>query len=559
MKKRRNIKKEIELYPGMEDAGIGVPVPDGTGPEPYEEDLYDRSFSEGFEHSSYYGESGDDDLYEDDDLLALLEEEDADDTYPSGGGQPGLRNTRGPYLFISIAFSLIFLLLIGHLVYFNLRMKDRILNSPYNKRQSAQANLVRRGSIVSIDGVTLARTETDDEGNETRVYPYANEYAHVVGFLTHGKSGLESIANYQLLTSHTNIIDQVINEFLKRKNPGDNVITTLNAGLQDAAYYALGDYRGAIVILDPQTGAIKAMVSQPAFDPNTLAYVWDDMVADPTNSQLVNRATQGLYAPGSTFKIITALAYYRTHHTFDGFEYDCTGEFEIEDSVVHCYKGAIHGLEDFTSAFAHSCNTAFSQIGLDLGISRLSSTAEKMMFGESMPTELPSSRSRWSLNSSSDDVELVQTAFGQGKTLVTPFHMALITSAIANKGVIMKPYLIDHVENVSGDVISRTKTSAYKTLLSGTEAEELTKLMEAVVNGGSASELSGRSYRVAGKTGSAEYVRSDGTIGTHSWFVGFTNPEDPDLVIAVIAENGGAGSTTAVPIASRIFSAYYGE
>ena len=565
MRKRKPKQTDLgpDVFPGMTDAGIGSDAPD---------DLYD---ADGFPDEDLYDYDEEDDDLTDEDLYAALrrgeddfdeddeeEEDDAfddrDDSYAPAEGRRRIRDS-GPYLFISISFALIFLLLMGHLVYFNLKMKDEILNSPYNRRQNAQADLVRRGRILSSDGMTLARTETDDEGNESRVYPYANEYAHVVGYTTHGKSGLESIANYQLLTSHSNIIDQIINEFLKRKSPGDDVVSTLNAGLQDAAWSALGDYRGAVVVLNPKTGAVLAMVAKPNFDPNTLAYVWDDMVSDPTNSQLVNRATQGLYPPGSTFKIITALTYYRLHHTFDGFDYECTGEFTIDDLTVHCYKGAVHGVEDLTYAFAHSCNTAFSQLGLDLGISRLSNTALKMLFNEPMPIELNASRSRWQLTSDSSDIDLVQTAFGQGKTLVTPLHMALISAAIANDGVLMKPYLIDHVQNTSGDVISRTKPSAYRTLLTKDEAEGLTTLMEAVVNEGSGNELSGRSYQVAGKTGSAEYTKSDGTIGTHSWFIGFTNPDDPDLAFAILAENGGAGSTTAVPIASSILRSYYGE
>ena len=470
----------------------------------------------------------------------------------SGEFQP-----RGPYLFISIAFGLIFLLLIVHLIYFNLEMKDDILNSPYNKRQNLQSEHVVRGRILSADGATLAVTKTNDEGEEYRSYPFANVFAHVVGFASHGKSGIEQTANYMLLTSHTNIIDQVINEFLKKKNQGDDVITTLNSSLQEAAYHALGDYRGAVIVMNPKTGAILSMVSKPDFDPNTISYVWDDMVSDSTSSQLVNRATQGLYPPGSTFKIITATSYYREHHTFEGFEYNCTGEFEIEDSIVHCYKGAVHGIEDFKSAFAHSCNTAFSQVGLDLGANRLTAAAKSLLFGEAMPIDLYSSKSRWSLTEEDGDVMLVQTAFGQGKTLVTPFHMALIVSAIANKGVLMNPYLIERVENSSGKTVSQAKPSVYRTLFTGEEAAALTDLMVAVVEEGSASELSWLGIPAAGKTGSAEYVRKDGTIGTHSWFVGFMHPDDPDLVIAVIAEDGGAGSTTAVPIASSILEAFY--
>ena len=523
------------LYPGMEDAGIGSSSLDETR-------IFDTSrrvFST------------------DESFLPYPDEEEWPNEEGEDDERSQARKSRGPYLFISIAFGLIFLLLCVHLVYFNLHMKDAILASPYNRRQNAQAELVRRGKILSKDGATLAKTQTYDDGSEERVYPYANVFAHVVGFVTHGKSGVESFANYELMTSHMNIIDQMINEFLKRKNEGDTVVTTLNAGLQEAAYYALGDFRGAVVVMNPKTGEIYAMVSKPNFDPNTLSEIWDEMVADPTNSSLVNRATQGLYPPGSTFKIATALAYYRRHHSMDGFYYDCTGEFTIDDYTVHCYKGAVHGEEDLKGAFAHSCNTAFSQIGLSLGTSALTQTAKSLMFDAKLPSELLSSKSRWGLTDASDDIELVQTAFGQGKTLVTPYHMALIVSAIANDGVLMTPYLIDHVENAAGDPVSKTKPSRYKTLFSEEESAALTDLMEAVVEEGSANELSGRSYRVAGKTGSAEYTKSDGSLGTHSWFVGFTNPDDPDLVIAVIAEDGGAGSSTAVPIASEILRQYY--
>ncbi len=531
------------IYPGMEDAGIGSSYSDDDlYGEPDMEEETEFEFDDDYDHFQDPYSEGD-------------EPDDEED----GTEQEALRpRYTGSFRFISIAFILIFFMLMANLVYFNIREKDTVLNSPYNKRQNSLAERVIRGSIKSIDGAYLARTEVDDEGNETRVYPYANIFAHTVGYMTHGKSGLESIANYQLLTAHNNIIDQIINEFLDKKNPGDNVVSTLNANLQEACYYALGDYRGAIVVLNPKTGAILAMVSKPDFDPNTLAYVWDDMVSDPSASQLLNRATQGLYPPGSTFKIVTALSYLRKFGTFNDFSYDCKGEVELGESVVHCYKGNVHGEENFSEAFAHSCNTAFAEIGLMLGNDRLSDTAKDLLFGKRMPGEINISRTKWQLASSSDETELVQTSFGQGKTLTTPYHMALICSAIANKGVIMTPRLIDHVETKQGTVVSTVSPSRYKRIMTEDEANALTLLMKEVVENGTASELSEWGFKAAGKTGSAEYYKSDGSIGTHSWFVGFNNPDDPDLVIAVLAENGGAGSSTAVPIAAEILRSYYG-
>ena len=471
--------------------------------------------------------------------------------------RPVQRRSKGPYLFISCVTILLFLTLIAHLVYFNIRLKDDIINSPYNRRQDTLSEFVVRGAIKSSDGSTLAYTETDDDGTEYRVYPYGREFAHTVGYMTHGKGGIELFANYELLSSHSNIIDQVINDFKRRKNRGDSFVTTLHAGLQDACYSILGDYQGAIIAIEPKTGAIRAMVSKPDFDPNTLAYDWDEMVSDPSNSQLVNRAAQGLYAPGSTFKILTSLAWYQRYGSFDKFSFKCTGEFTVGEITVHCYEHTAHGEEDLPAAFIHSCNTAFSQLGLDLKAKALTNVTKRLMFGEALPFDLPSKRSRWSLTGASTDEELVQTAFGQGKTLVTPYHMALITCAIANRGVLMKPHLTDHIENAAGTRISSYKPSVYRTLLSTAEAEQMTELMQRVVTEGTASGLSDRFYSAAGKTGSAEYLKSDGTIGTHSWFVGFSDTEDPDLVVVVLAENGGAGSSTAVPMAGRVFDTWY--
>lgn len=473
---------------------------------------------------------------------------------------PPVKKKRGnsTYVFISYAFILIFLLLIGYLIYFNVYLKDAILNSPYNKRQDSAAEYVVRGEIRTSDGKTLAKTDVADDGTETRVYPYANEYAHVVGYVTHGKAGLESKVNYQLLTAHNNIIDQIINGFQKQKNPGDTVVTTLLSGVQDAAYHALGSYRGAIVAIDPDTGEIKAMVSQPDFDPNTLSSEWDSIVSDSSNSQLLNRATQGLYAPGSTFKIVTSLAYYDKHGSFDTFYYNCTGALDVGETTIHCYGGTAHGEENFTQAFANSCNTAFSEIGLDVGNTALTDAAQRLLFGQDLPGDIADAASQWKLTASSSEEELVQTAFGQGKTLTNPYHMALILSAIAGEGVLYKPHLVEHVENDAGTKVSTTKIQAYKTLMTAEEADSLQNLLRAVVTDGTGKALNGKSYVAYGKTGSADYIKTDGSTGTHSWFAGYGVKDGKKLVVVALAEDGGAGSSTAVPMASQVLDSYFG-
>ena len=461
------------------------------------------------------------------------------------------------YTIVSYFFVLIFLSLAGYMVYFNAVEREDVISSPYNTRQNQFQERILRGSLISADGQVLARTDTDGEGNETRVYPFANMYAHVVGYDAKGKSGLESLANFSLMTSHNNYVDQVKNEIMENKNPGDNVVLTLNHTLQQVAYNALGSYQGAVVVMNPQTGAVLASVSKPDFNPNTVDSDWEILVNDSANSSLLNRATQGAYPPGSIFKVVDALAYLREHGTIDGFQYTCNGKITVDGHTIPCFGGEVHGTEDFTTAFAESCNTAFTQMGLDLGKTALTSAAESLLFNAKLPVALDYNKSKFDLGENPGNPLLMQTSIGQGNTLVSPMHMVLITSAIANKGKLMEPYYIDHVETASGRTVETTKPKVYKELMTESEAQVLKNLMAEVVTRGTGTQLSGETYSAAGKTGSAEYYGSDGSIKTHSWFIGFSNVENPDLAVAVIAEGAGTGSKVAVPVAHEIFNAYY--
>ena len=457
------------------------------------------------------------------------------------------------YIFVSYFFVAIFVGLIGYLIYFNAVRSEDFINSPYNTRQDTFSDRVVRGPILSSDGEILAKTDVYDDGTEQRIYPYENIFSHVVGYDTNGKSGLESEANFSLLTSHEFFLDQMQNEFRGEKNMGDTVVSTLDANLQVTAYNALGDRRGAVVAIEPSTGKIRAMVSKPDFNPNTLAQDWDTLVNDETNSSLLNRATMGQYPPGSTFKIVTALDYFRTKGTFEGYSYLCQSSAALGEHTINCYNNTVHGQEDFYSAFANSCNCAFADIGVDLGGSSLKETSEDLLFNQELPYT-SYKQSSFSLDGSSPTPLVMQTSIGQGNTLVSPLHMGLITCAIANGGVLMRPYLIDRIENSTGDLVKETEPAAYRRLISTNEANLLGKLMQNVVNYGTASALSGRGYTAAGKTGSAEF---DENGSSHSWFIGYCNVDDPELVVAIIVENGGTGSEAAVPIAGQIFDAYY--
>lgn len=463
------------------------------------------------------------------------------------------RSRNREYTFVSWFFVAVFAAMIGYLVYFNVVKSEDFINSPYNTRQDTFSDRVVRGQILSSDGEILAKTDVYEDGSEDRIYPYANIFAHVIGYDSNGKSGLESEANFQLLTSHEFFLSQMKNEFLGRKNMGDTVISTLSAKLQSTAYYALGDRRGAVIAIEPSTGKIRCMVSKPDFDPNYIAENWEWLVNDESNSSLLNRATQGQYPPGSTFKLVTALDYFRKHKSFNNYSYLCQGSITMEDHTIQCYNGSVHGQEDFYSSFAHSCNCAFADMGTKLGGASLLETSEDLLFNKKLPL-VSYKKSSFSLNGQSGIPLIMQTAIGQGNTLVSPAHMAMITCAVANNGVLMKPYLIDQVVNNTGEHVDTTEPETYKRLMTKNEATMLGELMKDVVEYGTASALSGQGYTAAGKTGSAEY---DEQGSSHSWFIGYSDVESPDLAVAVIVEGGGTGSEAAVPIASQIFNSYY--
>ena len=442
----------------------------------------------------------------------------------------------------------------GYIVYFNAVQSKEIINSPYNVRLDSMTDRVVRGSILDKDGQVLAETRVADDGTETRYYPFGDLYAHVVGYDSHGKSGLESTENFDLLTSNAFFIERLVNTVKEEKNIGDNIITTLDTELQKAAYDALGYYKGAVVVMEASTGKVLAMVSKPTFNPNTLYKNWSSL-SSSENAELLNRATQGAYAPGSVFKIVTALEYMRENSDYDNYNYNCEGEINHKDTIIHCANSTVHGEETLKSAFANSCNSAFCDIGLSLNISRYRDTAKDLLFNTKLPALLPSSQSKFQLTKKSEDYEIMMTAMGQGKTQVSPYHMTLVSAAIANGGVLMKPYLVDEVVNYTGTSISKNYPEKYKRLMTTEEASVLKEYMTEVVTNGTGVSLSWENYTVAGKTGTAEY--SSDKTKSHSWFTGFSNVDNPELVITVIVESADNSGMSAVTVAKRILNAYY--
>lgn len=454
------------------------------------------------------------------------------------------------YIFVGL-----FVLMMGYFSYFLLVKSDDVINSTYNLRHDVLAKRVIRGNIMSADGVVLAETIGDEEGKEIRSYPYDDMYANVVGRVTRGRTGIEEVENITLLTSYSNSAAAMYNDLTGVKNPGNNVVSTLNHKLTKVAYDALGNNRGAVVVMEAKTGKILAMVSKPSYNPNDIELNWDKLSEDEKKeSPLINRASQGLYPPGSTFKVLTALAYIRENPDYGDYRYKCSGKTQYDGMTIHCNNNKAHGNVDLKDAFAKSCNTAFSTIGQELSIDNFRSLSESFFFNQALPARITNNPSSFMLKTGESGVkEAMQTAIGQGRTLISPLHNAMIAAAVANGGVMMKPYVIDRIESAGGRVIKGYVPEEAGEVMTSKEADYLKSLMRAVVTDGTASRLKNLSVKAAGKTGTAEQEGKD----SHGWFIGFAPVNDPKIVISVIVENKGSGSEYAVPIAEKVFDAYF--
>lgn len=445
--------------------------------------------------------------------------------------------------------------MILYLAWFEAVQAKTVINSTYNKRQTLLEETYLRGEIKTADGVVVARTTENEDGTTMREYPYGGMYAHVIGRTEQGRTGVELAENFTMLSSHVSIAEQIAKQFAQERIPGDAVVTTLNAALQKTAYDALGDHRGAVVVLEPATGKVLAMVSKPDYDPNTVTQEWSKLIADENGeASLLNRATSGVYAPGSTFKIWTLLEYMRENPDYGEYSYTCTSKDAFYNVAIHCAGGQSHGTQTLKEAFGHSCNTAFANLGVGLDLTSFSALCKKLLFGQALPGAFQTGVSSFPLDASSPENEIPQGIIGLGKTEMTPLHNAMLVAAVANGGVLMEPYVVDHIEDANGELVRKYTPTAYKSIMTPEEAEVLTEYMTWVVEHGTASKLSGMKVSAAGKTGTATY---DTEKNPHAWFVGFAPAEAPQIAICVLVESAGSGSSYAVPIAKKLIEAYF--
>lgn len=456
---------------------------------------------------------------------------------------------------ILLFFTGIFVLMIGYLIYFQVVESRDVINNPYNARLDTFENRVIRGSILSDNGEMLAYTKVEADGTEKRIYPYGCTFSHVLGYCEYGKTGIESLGNFQLLTSNAYFAERFINELKEEKNIGDSLVTTLDVELQTVAHDALSTRKGAVIVMEPSTGNVRALVSKPDYDPGEVALRWEDF-SSSDDSILLNRASQGLYPPGSIFKMVTLLEYLREHQMdISDYTYDCMGKISVGNSSISCYHGKKHGELDLKNAFSKSCNSAFADIGSSLDVDHWKDLTGQLLFDTELPLEFPYRKSSFQLTESDSEAIRMMTAIGQGNTLVTPFHMVMLVSAVTNEGILMTPRFLDRTENYTGTLVEEYPLTEYGSLMTAEEASILQEFMRSVVEDGTASALQSDRYTAAGKTGTAEY--SSNKNQSHAWFIGYASGDRPDLAVCVLVEGAGSGSEQAVPIAKKIFDAYY--
>jgi len=480
---------------------------------------------------------------------------------------------------ISIAVLAMFLLLLINVNYLQGFQTSSLANEPGNSRAFyAAQNQYQRGSIVTSDGVTIAASKLSSNSNDSikyqRYYPMGPAYAPVTGYDTiYSQTGIEAAKN-SLLSGNDSSLDvrKVIDLITGKTTKGATVELTINAKAQEAAYNALKALGkpGAVVALNPKTGAILAMATYPSFNPNVLAIhdgaklnqIDNQLLADKTQP-LVNRALQGTYPPGSTFKIVTSSALLtQSPSTTVNTSVDSPTQLTLPQTnhVLTNDLGEVcdaTGKAPLITAFAKSCDTTFGKIGMQLGAPTLNAMAEKFgMNNANLTVPLHVAKSNYVIPPS--QALTAFSAIGQFSDTVTPLQEAMLAAAIANGGTLMKPYLVQQVTASDLSTVQTSPQSVLSQPVSSTVANSVGQMMRAVVQdpNGTAFTFNAQAEGglvIAGKTGTAE----TGTVSLNdAAFTCFAPYANPDIAVGVIIQGGGYGASSAAPIAVQVIKAY---
>jgi peptidoglycan glycosyltransferase len=436
-----------------------------------------------------------------------------------------------------------------------------------NKRALLEQQQIDRGSILAADGTVLARSVRGAEGTYSRTYPTGPQFAHAVGYsypLTLAQTGLERYRSDVLNGQNASGVQRILDQLVGRRPRGDDLVTTLVPSAQRAAIAALGEHEGAVVALAPRTGAVEVMVSSPSFDPNSLrslrSYV--ALAHQSNGTPLVNRATQFGYAPGSTFKVITATA------AIDSGQFTpqsvVSGRDNVPISGVPLKNDNNESLGEITltEGLAKSVNTVYAQVAERLGKATLARYMSRFGLDKKPQLDYPSTQMSSSgeylgtrlLSPLSDRVDVGRMGIGQDKLVVTPLQMAEVAAAVANGGTLMRPHLTSEIVDPDGRVVQRIAPRVQAVVMKPSTAAALTGMMEAVVNEGTGTSAQIPGVPVAGKTGTAETQL--GQSINNVWFIAFAPARNPTVAVAVTLKGvPGFGGAFAAPVAKQVIEA----
>jgi peptidoglycan glycosyltransferase len=462
---------------------------------------------------------------------------------------------------------LLFALLVAFTSRWTIFEASSLRGNPLNARALLEQERIDRGRILAADGAVLARSVRGAEGTYARTYPKGEQFAQAIGysFTDLGQAGLErfrsAALNGQTGTNLQTILDQ-----LQGKRPqGDEVITTLEPKAQQTAIAALGEHHGAVVALDPRDGAVQVMASTPSFDPNRLPAhgAYEKLTSDTQGTPLVNRATQFGYAPGSTFKIVTATAALDTGRFTPQSTLSGRNDLLVSGVPLGNDDGESYGQISLTEALAKSVNTVWAQVAEKVGKRTLARYMSRFGFDRKpeldYPAEEMSSSGEYLIGNggskllapTSPRVDVGRMGIGQDKLEVTPLQMAEVAAAVANHGRLMVPHLTERIVDPEGRTVQQISPRVQSVVMKPSTAVAVTGMMEAVVNEGTGTSAQIPGVQVAGKTGTAE--TQIGAAINNVWFIAFAPATDPRVAVAVTLEHvPGQGASFAAPVARQV-------
>lgn len=452
---------------------------------------------------------------------------------------------------VAVLLSLMFAALAANLTVIMVVKAEEYKEMPSNNITLAKQAEVERGTISTYDGVILAQSVPNEDGTYSRVYPAGPLASHVVGYCSeqYGTSGIEASYN-EVLQGNSSFASwtDVLNYYAGINTAGNDVKLTINSKVQQAAQDALDGYTGACVVLDPTTGAVLAMASSPTYNASDAEAMLEAAAAGSASSELLNRATQSLYAPGSTFKTLTLSAALELGLADENTVYDAPAEMDIGGGKVTNYADEELGNITLSRATDLSSNTVFGQVGVQVGAKNLVDYANKFGFNQDIGLEIPLATSLMPNPDEMTEWETAWAACGQpvgehespAGPQATVLQMAMVGAAIANDGVIQKPYFVDSIYNSNGEKASETTPQLFSQPITAETANRVTEVLEGVVNSGTGTAAAIDGVQVAGKTGTAE----TGKAVDDSWFVGFAPSDKPSVVVAIVLEEAGSGTST---------------